>query len=178
MKAILLVFGACASLAAAVAMSNPYAGQERRAIKALSAEEVDSYLAGKGAGLAKAAELNHYPGPAHVLELADALKLTPEQKARTQSIFDAMQREAKRNGAALIAAERELDRQFADGVATPDSLRAVLARIGALQAEVRRAHLAAHIAQRALLTPAQIEKYDVLRGYTGESGGDARQHRH
>ena len=36
-------------------------------------------------GLAKAAELNHYPGPAHVLTLATELALTPDQKARTDA---------------------------------------------------------------------------------------------
>ena len=29
-------------------------------------------------GLALAAELNGYPGPLHVIELADSLRLTPE----------------------------------------------------------------------------------------------------
>jgi hypothetical protein len=53
---------------------SPYTGQERREIKALSNEEIDRYLSGDGMGLAKAAELNHYPGPRHVLELADQLQ--------------------------------------------------------------------------------------------------------
>jgi hypothetical protein len=39
-------------------------------------------------GLALAAELNGYPGPIHVLQLSDKLGLTPEQKARVQSLFD------------------------------------------------------------------------------------------
>ena len=36
---------------------------------------VQSYLSGAGMGYAKAAELNRHPGPMHVLELADQLKL-------------------------------------------------------------------------------------------------------
>ena len=32
-------------------------------------------------GLALAAELNGYPGPSHVLELADKLELSAEQRA-------------------------------------------------------------------------------------------------
>lgn len=79
---------------------NPYSGQEQREIKALSPEEIQGYLAGKGAGLAKAAELNHYPGPVHVLELADKLQLSAEQKTRTKAIFDAMQKEAINQGKA------------------------------------------------------------------------------
>lgn len=42
-------------------------------------------------GLAKAAELNGYPGPLHVLELAVDLSLTAEQKAATETLFKSMQ---------------------------------------------------------------------------------------
>src|SRR5687767_11125254 len=52
---------------------SPYVGQEDRAIKALDAKDVDGLLAGSGMGYAKAAELNGYPGPMHVLELAEKL---------------------------------------------------------------------------------------------------------
>ena len=44
--------------------------------------------------LAKAAELNGYPGPAHVLELAAQLDLTPEQKIKTEVLFKKMQARA------------------------------------------------------------------------------------
>src|SRR5262249_1929289 len=49
--------------------SNPYAGQQSRSIKALSEDDIAALLKGAGIGLAKAAELNGYPGPAHVLAL-------------------------------------------------------------------------------------------------------------
>lgn len=160
------------------APSSSYVGQEQREIKALSPEEIQSYLAGKGAGFAKAAELNHYPGPAHVLELADRLQLSQEQKSRTQAIFDAMQKEAVRHGKALVEKEQELDRQFAAGIITTDRLRATLQRIGELQAEVRGSHLQAHLQQRAILTPAQIEKYDELRGYGSHKPSGRGDHSH
>lgn len=156
--------------AASAAQPGPYAGQEQREIKALSADEIRSYLAGKGAGFAKAAELNDYPGPAHVLELADSMQLSEEQKARTQSIFDAMQKEAVRQGKALVEKERDLDRLFATGKVTADSLRVTIREIGALQAEVRRAHLQAHLEQQAVLTKTQIAKYNELRGYVSKNG--------
>lgn len=173
---VYLVLALSAAGPAAAASASAYSGQETRAIKALSAEEVEGYLAGKGAGLAKAAELNHYPGPAHVLELADALKLTPGQKAHTQAIFAAMQRDAKRHGASLIAAERELDRRFADRTITRERLRAILADIARAQADVRAAHLAAHLEQRAVLTPEQIAAYDRLRGYHADTAAGAHAH--
>ena len=138
-----------------------YTGQQQREIKALSLEEIQGYLAGKGAGLAKAAELNHYPGPAHVLELANKLQLSEEQKTRTKAIFDAMQKEAIYQGKALIEKERELDRLFAAEAATPNNLRSTLEQIGALQAEVRRSHLQAHIEQQAVLTKTQIANREI-----------------
>lgn len=156
----------------------PYAGLEQRDIKALSSEEIQSYQTGKGAGLAKAAELNHYPGPAHVLELADALKLSDDQKTRTKAIFDVMQREAIRHGTMLIEKERELDRQFAAGTITSDSLRVALAQIGNLQAEIRRTHLQAHLEQKAILTREQIARYDQLRGYNSGRGSEHGGHAH
>lgn len=166
------------SNAASAAQPSSYAGQDQREIKALSAEEVQSYLAGKGAGLAKAAELNHYPGPLHVLELADKLQLNDEQRSRTKAVFDAMQKEAIRAGKLLVEKERELDRQFAAGVVSMDSLRSALKQIGESQAEVRGSHLQAHIEQRAILTKTQIAKYDELRGYTSQNNSQHEGHRH
>jgi Spy/CpxP family protein refolding chaperone len=82
-----------------------------------------------------------------------------------------MQKDAIRHGQALVEKERELDRLFATGTINPDKLRAVLAEIGRLQAELRRVHLQAHLDQRAVLTPEQVGRYDTLRGY-GSSAGD------
>ena len=155
-----------------------YAGEEQREIKALSSEEIQSYLAGKGAGFAKAAELNHYPGPKHVLDLADQLQLNEEQKTRTKAIFDSMQKEAIHQGKALIEKERELDGLFAAGMVTPNSLQSTLEQIGALQVQLRRSHLQAHIEQHAVLTKAQVAKYDELRGYTSQSNSGHSDHSH
>ena len=66
---------------------SPYTELEKREIKALSKEEIGGYISGDGMGLAKTAELNHYPGPRHVLDLADELQLSGEQrKERRQSL--------------------------------------------------------------------------------------------
>ena len=161
--------------AASAAPPASYAGQEQREIKALSPEEIKDYLAGKGMGLAKAAELNRYPGPAHVLDLAEKLQLDAEQRIRSEAIFKTMQAEAMRQGKALVERERELDRLFAGGSITREDLRAALEAIGRLQAEVRRTHLQAHIEQREILTPKQIALYEELRGYASHAG---RAHQH
>src|SRR5262245_46650234 len=60
--AVLAIVAATAGSSAQTA--SPYAGQEQRAIKALSDEEIRDLLEARGMGLAKAAELNPYPGPA------------------------------------------------------------------------------------------------------------------
>ncbi|HLL16442.1 MAG TPA: periplasmic heavy metal sensor [Pyrinomonadaceae bacterium] len=142
-----------------------YAGEERREIKSLSAEEVEALLNGQGMGLARAAELNHYPGPRHVLELATELRLTPQQRAQTQETFERMRGEAVRLGRQIVERERELDAMFAKGEIDARRLREATGRVARLQGDLRAAHLAAHLAMRRLLSPQQIMKYDELRGY-------------
>ena len=144
---------------------SPYVGLQQREIKALSPQETQEYLEGKGMGFAKAAELNHFPGPLHVLQLADKLGLTPEQWARTEQIRAAMQQQGKALGRALVQKERELDRSFSSGDIDAATLRVLVTEIGRLQAEVRSAHLQAHLEQKAILTPAQVAAYDKFRGY-------------
>ena len=67
---------------------------QTRTIKALSDQQIADLKAGRGMGLALSAELNGYPGPIHVLELADQLGLSAEQKARIKDLFDSMKAEA------------------------------------------------------------------------------------
>lgn len=155
--------------ASQAAPASAYAGQEAREIKALSAEEVSDLMAGKGMGLAKAAELNGYAGPAHVLELADALELTPEQRVQTQALKAAMTAKAIPLGHSVVAAERKLDQLFASKTITQALLLSALDEIGALQARVRGVHLEAHVAQAVVLTPDQNVRYSQLRGYSGDA---------
>src|SRR5208282_406614 len=54
----------------------------------VSDEQRREYLNGEGIGLAKAAELNHYPGPRHVLDIADKLGLSTDQLTATRALFD------------------------------------------------------------------------------------------
>src|SRR5436853_5112468 len=108
--------------APASAQEQPYAGYEQRPIKALSAQQIADLKAGRGMGLALAAELNGYPGPSHVLELADALELSDRQRADTMALFAAMKAEAIPIGERIIADETALDRLFADKTVTRASL--------------------------------------------------------
>lgn len=149
----------------APAAALPYAGLEGRRIKALSAEEVAGLLAGAGMGLALAAELNRYPGPMHVLEHAEALGLTAEQRATAEALRGRMREEARILGARIVALEEELDGIFAAGTAEAGRLAALTAAIGALGGRLREVHLAAHIAMRDALEPGQRAAYARLRGY-------------
>lgn len=142
-----------------------YAGQHMREIKALSAQEIEGLLAGRGMGFGKPAELNRYPGPAHVLELADALELTGAQLTQTRAIHARMLAQAQQAGTRLVAAEAALEQLFQEGSINPGNLNEALADIAHWQAQVRGAHLLAHLEQQALLTPEQIERYVQLRGY-------------
>lgn len=144
-------------------------------IKALSRQDIEDYRAGRGMGLAKAAELNGYPGPAHVLELASQLELTPRQKAQTQALLRKMQGRAIALGEKLVEEERRLDRLFASRSVTEQALETAVARIAALQGELRAAHLRAHVEQSRLLTKEQIDRYGQLRG---DGASTAEQHRH
>jgi hypothetical protein len=50
---------------------SPYAGQQGSSVRGLTDEEIADLRTGSGMGLARPAELNSYPGPRHVLDLAD-----------------------------------------------------------------------------------------------------------
>ncbi|MGE0577542.1 MAG: Spy/CpxP family protein refolding chaperone [Reyranella sp.] len=143
----------------------PYAGQEKRPLKALSAQQIADLEAGRGMGLALAAELNGYPGPLHVLEFAEPLGLTPAQRERTQVLLESMKEEARALGARVLAAEGALDRQFASRSVTEASLREGVRDVAALQGDLRATHLKYHLAVAELLTPQQIARYATLRGY-------------
>ena len=111
---------------------SPYAGMTDRPIRALSSEQQADLLAGRGMGLALAAELNGWPGPAHVIELAGPMRLTPAQLSATQRLMAEMQETASGLGARLIEEERALDTAFRDRSITPADLSARTARIAAL----------------------------------------------
>jgi len=154
----------------------PYSGQELRTIKALSEDDVRAYLEGQGMGFAKAAELNRYPGPKHVLELVDALALSDEQSAAVKRSFDAMKATAVALGRAIVEREATLDGLFARGEIDAKTLQAAVGEIARLQGELRAAHLAAHLETSALLSPQQIARYDELRGYgTGAHPGHGQR---
>ncbi|MEA2967554.1 MAG: hypothetical protein QOE78_815 [Alphaproteobacteria bacterium] len=143
MSRLVILISIASALAAGMPAhaQQPYTGLEARPIKALSEQQMADLRAGRGMGLALAAELNGYPGPMHVLELAEPLALSDQQRAKVQDLFAAMKAEAVPLGETLIAQEADLDKQFAGKTITPAGLTASMNAIGATQAALRGAHL-------------------------------------
>jgi Spy/CpxP family protein refolding chaperone len=137
-------------------------GQE---IKALTSEQINSYLNGEGMGLAKAAELNNFPGPKHVLDLAKELKLSQAQIDSTERIYVMMNEKAVYLGKIIIEKEKKLNQLFSSGKADKVSVKNLVTEIADYQGELRFTHLNAHIQQKDILTSDQILTYESLRGY-------------
>jgi hypothetical protein len=169
LTAILSAVLAASSSAPTPPTPGSYAGDEKRAVKALSDGEIAGYLAGGGMGLARPAELNHYPGPRHVLDLSKELGLDDAQYAALSASFDRMHAEAVRLGNAYVDAETRLEAFFARGGGSPAAMEALVASAADRLGELRAVHLRAHLETRRILTPEQIVRYDRLRGY-GASG--------
>jgi len=165
------------AIGAVSAQTGPYAGQQQREIKSMPAAEVEDLLAGQGMGLAKAAELNGYPGPAHVLEHAQALALTPDQQEATKTLMDRHKERARQLGAALVASERALDQAFAERRIDAAILSRHTAEIGRVQAQLREEHLRTHLEQTAILSTEQARRYAQLRGYGGTPAAPAAHSR-
>ncbi len=170
---VLLIFSAACSPAP---QPSPYAGQTESPVRGLTAQEVADLLAGRGAGYARTAELNSYPGPRHVLDLGRRLDLSDAQRERTQQVFDRMQRDAQRLGAAIVALEGELSAAFAGRVIAPGQLDARVDSLGSLYGRLRAVHLQAHLETTALLRADQIQAYDRLRGYGDSTHAGTHNH--
>ena len=126
------------------------------------AHEFEQYRAGAGMGYARAA---HFPGPMHVLELADKLALSAEQRSATKRLMDTHKAEARAIGTKLVEAEQALEALFKSGRVDPGALADATHAAARLQGEYRLSHLETHRRMRALLSAEQVAQYDRLRGY-------------
>ncbi len=143
----------------------PYAGFKTREIKSLSSEDIAELRRGGGWGLALPAELNGRPGPAHLLELQKELELSKDQIAAITAAYDDMRAAAISAGERFIAAEAALSNAFAGPDVSEDILRQLLHETADARAGLRFVHLSQHLSTPELLSSAQIQKYNVLRGY-------------
>jgi hypothetical protein len=143
-----------------------YAGEGNREIKSLSETDIEELKNGKGWGLAKAAELNGVPGPAHLLEMKEELDLNAKQIPAIKDLYKKMKQEAVPLGLELIELERELNSHFANQTITDELLREILQRIAQVHRQLRYVHLSAHLITPNILKSEQITLYSKLRGYS------------
>lgn len=126
---------------------------------------------GAGAGMAAYADPDGYPGPKHLLEMQDTLRLTDDQLKNIESVFDEMSESARSLGSRIIQLEEQLHDLFTTGTAEEPDVRRRSTEIGRLRGELRSVHLAAHIQATRVLNRRQIELYTQLR----KAGGKAQQ---
>jgi len=145
-----------------------YAGEEKRAIKSLSAADIEELQKGGGWGLAKAAELNGMPGPAHLLEMKNEIHLSAGQIEAIETIYGNMRNAAVPLGVELIELEDKLNQAFAEKTITGAILKELLTNIARVRKDLRYVHLSAHLKTPDILTPEQITLYNQLRGYASD----------
>ena len=134
-----------------------YIGQEYREIKSLSSEDLNELRNGRGWGLAKAAELNGVPGPAHLLEMKEEINLTEKQITQIELLYAEMKKQAIQLGLKLIKLERELNKAFANRTIDEKGLRDLLKQIAGVNKELRYVHLSTHLKTPDILSSSQFQ---------------------
>ncbi|MBS1267597.1 MAG: hypothetical protein MAG458_00302 [Nitrosopumilus sp.] len=150
-------------------ITSPYAGEHVRDVKSLSTSDIDGLKSGTGTpfgGMAKLAELNGYPGPRHVLDLAQQMELTESQIKQIEYIYQEMNTEAITLGNKILSIEMKLDEQFSKGLIDENYLNEKIHESAEFYAKLRNVHLQSHLLMMDVLTPEQIKIYNELRGYT------------
>jgi Spy/CpxP family protein refolding chaperone len=160
------------------ANSSPYAGQQTREIKSLSESDIKSLNNGEGWGLAKPAELNGVPGPAHILELKKELTLSSAQIVAVQTIWNAMNLSAREYGQYYLESEAKIEAFFQTAQADETQLSALLTESANHLAKLRQIHLQAHLQVKPVLTHHQLMTYQQLRGYANAKGHTGHKHSH
>ncbi|MEL6269494.1 MAG: hypothetical protein AAFR22_06760, partial [Chloroflexota bacterium] len=95
-------------------------------IRGISPEDINGFRTGAGMGFALPAELNGYPGPRHVLDLAEELELTEDQLEAVEALYDDMLPQAIDLGEQLLRAEADLEVAFREGTIAADGLQDAL----------------------------------------------------
>ncbi len=142
-----------------------YAGQETRPIKTLSQSDMKALKNGEGWGLAKAAELNGVPGPKHLLEMKKEIDLNDKQVLQLEELFFEMKSGAVPLGNKLIEAEKALNYSFASNNIDEKKLDRLLTDIYEIKKQLRYVHLVTHLKALPVVSKAQVNLYNDLRGY-------------
>lgn len=146
-----------------------YSGEEIREIKSLSDIDIKSLKEGTGdafGGLAILAELNGYPGPRHILDLANELQLTDRQKDNITTIYNNMKTDAIDIGQEIIDIESIVNEKFENGTITDEDLKQLMLSSAQHYGNLRYLHLSTHLNMMDILSQEQINLYNNLRGYS------------
>jgi Spy/CpxP family protein refolding chaperone len=103
-------------------------------------------------------------GPVPLEFVLRAIDLTPAQRAQIEPLMRARHEAADAARPAAEAAGRALAEQVQDGTFDEEAIRAAAAEVAAFEADRAVADAALLRDIRALLTPAQREKFDRLLG--------------
>ena len=118
---------------------------------------------GRGFGMAFVADQQGYPGPLHVLELKDRLRLSRDQEARAEGLLAAMYAESRPKSSRLLEAEAKLRRLFAANRPDEAAVRTAVGEVETARADVRLVHLLFHLKMRDALTDEQRRIYQDAR---------------
>lgn len=165
-KGLLVKAVTSATASQALDKTSPYAVQLDSPVRGLSAQEVDDLLNGRGAGYARTAELNSYPGPRHVLDLKQELDLSLKQVQNIEAIFEQMSGESKQLGREIVTLEQQLSTAFAQRTISEAKIEAQTQQLAMLYGNYRAAHLRPHLEVQRLLSAKQVAEYNRLRGYS------------
>lgn len=168
MKTLITFICLIPTLALAKSLKSPYVKQMNNQIKAITQKDLEGLKKGSGmpfGGMAKAAELNGLPGPRHVLDMSQQVKLTKDQQRKINKIFNKMNSEARKLGAHLIKIERQMDDQMKSGKINSSTLNDLVNKSATVYGKLRYSHLVAHLQTKNVLTKKQIDTYNKIRGY-------------
>src|SRR5688572_28076959 len=134
-----------------------------RRVKALSVQQIKEYLAWADMGYSKAAEIYDFPGPAHVLRLADEMALTAEQRTAAQDLLRQHKAQAREIGARFVDAECDLEMLFRLRKVQPAGLASAVRQLDRVESQYRLLHLETNRRMHALLSEKQVARYAELR---------------
>ena len=145
-------------------------------IRGLDQKTIEGFLTGKGLGQALPAELNGYPGPRHVIDMAEELELTDEQLATIQALFDHMVSNVVPFGEQYLEEYANLESAFRKGTISKEYLQSQLEKISAIEVQLRYSHLSTHLATIDILNEKQVMQYNMMRGYSAEMNHEEMDH--
>src|SRR3970040_2422628 len=117
--------------------TSPYIPLLDSPIRGLSVDEISDLETGAGAGFARAAQLNGYPGPRHILDLQAQLDLSEDQLAEVQTLYDEMNGEARQLGSEILKMESDIELAFRNQSIDEDSLATQVAALAEKYGELR-----------------------------------------